>query len=320
MSIKKGQTKIITGAMAKHVCAKCGAKFDFPSKLRRHMERKTPCAPIIDAEDMTAEYRARKYNCRFCGRRFRTQTACLNHVQNSCKIIKTPGGMDILYEHTRRKCEIEHEKRMAAESKLNTLERQLLEMTTSNPAAMQPQIHINVGNLEIHNTINVNIFGEEDTSHIGRKQVRILLDEALKRMASFNPTHSNDSEKPPQEAIQRAAVEALTDAARMIYNDPNHPENITCYMRHQEDSYALVHVSKDGEPSWEIRPCDRVTRPMTKQVVDLLFRNQPFDRPEPYEIIMVELRDKEDNYYAEQTLRPVLTENKKLLEAIKSHR
>ncbi len=68
--------------MCDTTCNKCEKKFQFPSQLRVHQQRKTPCGPKEGAV-------AGKYRCRHCARDFTSDTAMYRHIRVSCKIAKT---------------------------------------------------------------------------------------------------------------------------------------------------------------------------------------------------------------------------------------
>ena len=97
-------------------CSQCGITFDNKSNYNRHQARKTPCAPILDKEDLPDDKQDNANRCRFCGRVFARRTTLLKHMKKVCKIAPRDGdttGMDKLYEHTLRKQENRHKAEMA---------------------------------------------------------------------------------------------------------------------------------------------------------------------------------------------------------------
>ncbi len=68
--------------MCDRSCDRCGKEFQFPSHLKVHQQRKTPCDLKVDP-DVTA-----KYACQHCNRSFLTDTARCRHVRESCKVVK----------------------------------------------------------------------------------------------------------------------------------------------------------------------------------------------------------------------------------------
>ena len=104
--------------------------------------------------------------------------------------------------------------------------------------------------------ITVNVFGRERTDHIGTQQVCQILNEAARA---------------PE--LPDAAIQAILGMAALIYSDPEHPENITCYLPNKKRQEAMVY----GETGWEIRPVQLVLSPMAQRSVDHLFRKQPWE-------------------------------------------
>ena len=98
-------------------CLRCGASFPKNQGLTKHLARKTPCAPILDKEDLPEEKRDAPNRCRFCGRVYSRSDSLARHLKQACKIAPRNGdtsGMDKLYEHTLRRQEEKHKAEMAA--------------------------------------------------------------------------------------------------------------------------------------------------------------------------------------------------------------
>jgi len=98
------------------VCPKCGVDQKYPSVLKRHLARKTPCAPIVAAGDLPEDCRSKKYICKYCGRTFTTATAMYRHVRQRCKIANSEEGMEKLFEHTLQRQMAEQQRQIAAQS------------------------------------------------------------------------------------------------------------------------------------------------------------------------------------------------------------
>ena len=77
-------------SMVDRTCERCGKEFKYPAHLREHLARKTPCAPILEPEDLPEEVRDDpdydKKKCHFCGRAFANYTSKRRHIRNTCKI------------------------------------------------------------------------------------------------------------------------------------------------------------------------------------------------------------------------------------------
>lgn len=290
--------------MADRTCEDCGKVFKYPKYLRQHQRRTTPCAPILETEDFpedardelkAAENESRK--CHFCGRVLSSYDAMRRHVRTACKIApnqKNGGaGMEYLYEHTIRR----QEARLVA---LETLvEQQAGAMATMRgtlvPAKDKTGVVINNVNVDARTFINV--FGKERTDHVTPARIREVLEDSL---------HTNTS------AIDVAANMAVLKTAMLVYSDPDHPENLTCYLPNKKTGEVLVH----GEGGWEIQPCPLVLSPMAQTCIDTLFEKQPYEDATAFGPLMQELRDNETRYAAGDKLKPVLVRNKDLLQRV----
>jgi len=276
--------------MADKTCEKCGKVFAHPSWLKKHRERKRPCTPIVDQSALPASEADKPHVCPYCGRRFTALTNMRRHVRNSCKIAPNDkngtNGMDRLYEHTKRQQELLGEQgRQLEETRqqvknltdvisqlMATLsdagpERPSLEAiqaTGVNTTVIQ-QLHVTENNvtnvrnevsLEQTNNVTVNVFGQERVDHITAPQIYQLL---------MNAKNTADP-----------GVQALLDAALVVFSDPSKPENITCYLPNKKTSDALVHE----ETGWQIKPIETVLSPMVRKSLDVLFLKQPYGHEE----------------------------------------
>ena len=292
--------------MSDRTCDKCGKSFQKPFHLRRHLARKTPCAPILDPEDLPEDAREDpdldQKKCRFCGRVFSSHDNMRRHVRQYCKIAPTEkngdAGMEVLYEHTLRKQQAQIAKLEEQNAEMMDMMRQLAgagavaQAPTSTQAG---EVAVQGNGNQVDNrktTVVINIFGSEDLAHIQAPEIKAILDSSLRAGAP-----------------ETKASTAILQTALLAYSDPDHPENLTCYLPNKKTDDALVH----GNAGWEVRPCPLVLAPMAQQSLDQLFDKQPFESAETYESLMAELRDNEERYTTGEALRPVLVRNKDLL-------
>ena len=71
-----------------------------------HLTCKTPCAPILDKEDLPEEQKDNPNRCHFCGRVYSRPDNLARHMKQVAKYAPRNGnteGMDKVYEHTLRK-------------------------------------------------------------------------------------------------------------------------------------------------------------------------------------------------------------------------
>ena len=292
--------------MADRTCATCGKRFDKPSYLKRHQLRKTSCAPIVTLIDLTPEEQAKPVACRFCGHRFSHPSGLSKHMKKSCKIAGSEEGMEKLYAHTLKR-QLDEQRKEAT-----SLKEQLAEMTkmmqqlqsavlpAAAASAAQPMIAYQQEAQTINNgpmqQININVFGQESTKHIDRKTIKDMLDGVLE-----------GTRDPAQ-----GAVAAFLKTAMLIYSDPSHPENLTCYLPNNKKNDVLVH----GESGWEVQPYTVVLPPMAAKSVDALFDNQPFVDADKYGDLMKAVSENEQAYKEGKEMRTVLVRNKDLLKQI----
>jgi len=249
------------------------------------MARKTPCALIVEPEELPPEVQAdpelEKKRCHFCGRVFSSNNAKNRHIRTVCKIAPNQrngnNGMDMLYQHVLRQ-EARHAAEMAEmRDEIAALRAAPAMVAAPVNAADRGGVviapaHDAFVNIDRRN-FTINVFGAETTSHITREQVRGLFDYCV------------DNCKTPRLAAH-AAVEGLV---AFIYCDPQHPENFTCYQPNQKEPVALVHTAK----GWKSRPVAEVLSPMTIKAADSLFAKQPCMGYQKYDAMVTCIIDNE---------------------------
>jgi hypothetical protein len=296
------------------VCKLCLKRFPRPWELKRHQARKTPCAPILDQEDLTPEALGdpdlNQKKCRFCGRVFASRPSMLRHVRSACRIAPNERngalGMDLLYEHTIRRQRAET---VALRAQVAALAQNVEQMSGMMRRVLAQTGAARAGETAIvgdHATvlqdrrITINVFGKEAVGHVTSEKIRGVLEESMQLRSSGQD-------------LPQAAALAVMKAALLVYSDPDHPENLTCYLPNKREGNALVHMSRDGRGGWEVCPLRIVAPPMAQKSVDLLFDKQPFEDAEMFEPLLAELRDNEARYAAGNEMRTILVRNKALL-------
>lgn len=278
-------------AMPAHACRQCGRHFDFPSQLRRHEQRKTPCSKVLAAPQSAASV------CHYCGRSFATRQGLYQHTKHHCRAAKLQ-----ITAPTERGPTVQE---LAEE--IHHLKLQLAAVVPAarpNVAAQigiaQQQVGENRGQINIGNNnqqIVINVFTEEKIDHIDGPRIKAILDDALQG---------------PGESTQKALT-ALMRAAMLIYSDPDHPENMTCYLpnkKHREE--ALIHTV-DG---WAFEPVSLVCTPMIKRTLDTLVQHQPFEDAGRYGDLMRALIHNEEAYLSGKDMQTILVRNKDLIRKI----
>lgn len=287
-------------------CTDCGKAFPNLSQLKRHKTRKTPCSPIVRECDLTEAERANKHPCKYCGRRLATPQSLSRHIRQFCKIAGSREGMELLYEHTLREQEAEmkkvKEENALMKFQLRRLECKMQQLevysqqgcqgySSDKPAMVNTAF---LGPVVNNTTIVINNFGQENSDHIGPTEVKQLLDRTLECVK--NPT--------------QAALTAMLAAATLIYSDPEHPENLTCYLPNKKTDDVMVH----GKRGWEIKPYTMVLPPMVAKSLDTVFAHQPFEDASKYGELMKALKENEEAYQQGKEMKTILVRNKALLD------
>jgi hypothetical protein len=288
--------------MLSHRCGRCGKGFGKAAWLKRHLARKTPCAPILEEADLPDEVREdpnlAKRRCRFCGRVYSSYTSMRRHVRTSCRIAPNgkngDAGMEVLYEHTLRK---QAAQIAALEEQNARIEEQNAEMKAQNAEMLALMVSLRdglaapgcpgvsnsgaqageVGIVGDHNAvdnskvININVFGQEGLDHVTAERIRSILDEALRAAA----------------LPAAAAAAAVLKTAMAVFSDTEYPENLTCFLPNKKTNDALVHA----EGGWGVQPMRLVAELMMRTIMDVMFDQQPYEDAEAYAPLMKELAE-----------------------------
>ena len=235
------------------------------------------------------------------------------HVRNSCKIVPNAkngdAGMEVLFTHTinRQRQQIEALAAQNAEMVIQNAQivarhdevlgmvRQLVGQRATQTIAGEVAVqmgdhnHVSVDNRKI---VTINVFGQEGVDHASMDCIKDILDESLKMAA-----------------LPEAARAAVLRTAQLIYSDPAHPENLTCFLPNKKTDDALVH----GSGGWEVQSVSLVLPPMAQKSVDTLFAQQPYENAEAYGKLLKALAETEAKHAGSADLRPVLIRNKAVL-------
>ena len=235
------------------ICVRCGKEFRAPALLKRHLERKTSCEPIIAAT-------GNGIACRYCGKAFASRQSMSRHVRQYCKIANSDEGMEKLLDHTLQRQLAEQNAKLAEQGaqimKLTSLIEKLALTDQASPQQIaQPIQHagqVNNGAVTNNNTV-VNIHPWDGDRRIGVELAHILAaftDNAKLREYARMGDHelTDPAIAPPY------VTELLMDLTRRAHADPA-ARNV--YLNPRRADQALVH-KKTG--SWEVLPLVEATR------------------------------------------------------------
>lgn len=210
-------------------------------------------------------------------------------------------GMKILYKHLQKNKDEQSQQLATQEERIRLLESKLAELGTApSTTALLPTAQIVPANVEsaakiqedasVHGPASVTIhgdharvvqmdvrviqqppptrrFGEESVDHLKRGDIF----EAFSNVAPKAPVPI-DANRPGDMAVLRElSRQLITRAAMLIYSDPDHSENITCYLPRKSDNNAMVH----GRHGWSLEPVNVIFTPMLRKSVSLIFNQQP---------------------------------------------
>lgn len=229
--------------MDDHRCEVCGKTFRVPAHLKRHRNRKTPCAPILDPKTDNA------IACRYCGRSFASEPSMKRHVRQYCKIANSEEGMEKLMEHTLQKQLADQGSKIDEQSaKVDTLQRQLAELTTllKGQIAMAPKppvpsvTLVNTGPVTQTTTnitnINIRSWSGDDRIIIPVSMVRAVFAENP-RLVEY--CGLSDADKTDAEGAAPYVLEALVSlvkrahaadpASRNVYINPRRADQVLVF-------------------------------------------------------------------------------------------
>jgi len=262
--------------MADRLCQKCGATFPYPRDLKRHLARKTPCAPIVEGAELPLTEQAKCHECRYCRRKYSTLPSLHRHMRHRCKIANDEGGMALLMDHTLRQ-------------QVDRLEAQMTELSDLvraqmlTPAATVIQHQTNIGVLQ-QNTVQVNVvsFDREDRIHIPVALVKAAFTENPRLMEYCR---MSDNERVDAEKAAPYVLEALVDLVRRAHRDPVY-RNV--YLNPKRADQVMVCLDEKGRadteplaaagsrdrplPRWEARSLVEATRLLFDGVADNLHK------------------------------------------------
>ena len=153
-------------------CDRCGYNFTTIANLRKHLNKKNTCEPIlkdISIEELKEKYKVKKgcYKCENCGKEFKTSSGKCKHKK---KCLVNPV---IIEKKTISKLETELDKEVSKRKELEKqVEQLILEKTQLQEANAKLVVNGNNNNSNLttigrdQNIIIVNNFGEENIEYL----------------------------------------------------------------------------------------------------------------------------------------------------------
>lgn len=265
--------------MSSRACPKCFRDFKYPSTLKRHLARKTPCAPVLTKAPRAGASPAKPYQCKSCRRYFTSSNGLSQHIRLHCKaqvgssvteaaarariselesLLRAKGAESTELAHT------------APEAVVAPLQQQasavqgMAQATGSHATAIGQQ-----------QNIIINVFGQEDHSFLSRDFITKILDRALKVGGD----------------LDHSAAMALRQTATEMFANHKRPENTSCCMVNEKVGRAAVNRGK----LWEPMPISDLEAKLIDRVVTAIVDHQPVEGVS-YTAILRRIIDNEDLY------------------------
>jgi hypothetical protein len=272
--------------MSDRTCPKCNKQFAKPCFLKRHLQRKTPCDPIVDLQEKTA------LTCRFCGRAFTTQAALSRHTKHRCKIANSDEGMEKLMEHTIQR-QLAEQKQMTSQlqtqvGRLTELLEQQLSLVPCDTRSAERRVNIgtaqsssgpvmNAVGTMINSTTNVQVnqvqqvinikpavpWDGETRIHVSAAQIAAAFAENA-RLREYTRLEEHQLTDP--EIAPPYVSELLMDLTKRAHADPA-ARNV--YLNPKRADQALVHMASG---KWEITSLAEATRLIFNGVAKAMVR------------------------------------------------
>jgi hypothetical protein len=272
-------------------CPKCSNDFKYPSILKRHMARKTPCTAIIETADSDTLDTTKEHKCRFCSRTFSTATSMHRHIRVSCKVAKASPDSEQSTENVLQKQLADQQKvtenlqaQVAAQSAAvaeltSLLKNQLTDGSGTNSASLQPVItNITVNNNTVNNITQINIrsFDGEERIVIPAALVKAAFTENPKLIEYCSMT---DEERTHSDVAAPFVLEALLDlvrrahrdpSSRNVYLSPNRADQAMVWVPPRDattaSTSAMAAPAAAGAQHWEVRALLDVVRQLFDSV------------------------------------------------------
>lgn len=227
--------------MSDRTCSICGRIFDYPCRLKRHQTAKTSCkTPKLEETKLSLK-------CKTCGQTFTTRSAHSRHINHRCKAAgkdeELPSEVSLLRaELAAIKVQLGQIAPVASTngrpSAFGAVSAAVLHHTdnsshTDNSVradTLNVQMNVHLPSTEVRN------FGEEDTTHL-KKALGRLLDSL------------------PKGTLGEAVVAGVI---RSIWNDPEHPQNMTIHIPNKRDNVPHVKTPFGWQPRSEAEVYPRI--------------------------------------------------------------
>lgn len=240
--------------MDDRTCDKCGKEFQFPSNLKIHQQRKTPCQPNADTPDG-------KHICAHCGRGFAYKSGLYRHVNHMCKRAKDHKPANTPPTVTPQETD-------AMQQQIAELTRRVEQLTAQvQPAAgaptAAPQTVTNIGaiNTVINQQIHIHPWNSDRPLQVSVEMIAAAFAEN-KQLVEF--CESGDHAMADYQLSGKYIVEAFMDLTKRAHQNPA-ARNIRLNPHRADQALVFGDNAK-----WDACPISDATRIMFDSISDEL--------------------------------------------------
>lgn len=229
--------------MTDRTCQKCGRTFPYPSGLKRHQSRLTPC-------EGPKEKKLTEHICRICGLKFSHQSSLSRHQKN-CEVAISDGFETMKGQLEKLKLEMAQ------------LKSSPVALTApGGPTLVDQSDRSTHNNVRVTNHVTINApgirnYGEEDVSYL-----KGFIGGALDRMT-----------------LKATTEQVIAATMRAIWSNPAHPENRTVMIPNRKEN--MPHIKTPA--GWEARSEQELYPEMVSRACVELQDNQDHDDPRIHE-------------------------------------
>ena len=302
-------------------CPNCNKSFKYYSRLQKHLDRKTPCNPVITIKDDDRFENAKKERrvCEFCNRTFKSNQTMKIHLKKNCPIAPTGKngivGIEILNKHLESNIKaVGHQSDSVIQQSESVIQQSESVVQQSDNTILHSHningnnniTNINSNNNNTYNnTYNITIHGNENLSYITEDDVASIFNSSItKKMI----TDIAGGDLP---SIDAAVNEILRKLVADVYNNKLHPENYNMFITSNKEfliDKKIMTYKKDG---WSLENCTDVYSSITNTIIHKLiqYKHPMYTTYTPVIDKLIRVKA-----ISEKLLYPVITKVKLLLE------
>jgi hypothetical protein len=263
--------------MDDRTCDDCGKQFPFPSGLKAHQQRKTPCRAKVEAT-------VGKCTCKYCGRGFAYESGLYKHITQSCKLAKTgelavparpPNEINLAHQIEELKEQLDQlvrEKQAAPPAVAPPAAPQIVINGTVNTGPVTTTMNTGPVTTTVNNVINQHItitpWGKKPFEVPTEVIVTVFGIPQLAEHCCAANRVANGGESDPDQ-LRECTMVAYT---KMIEQVHKNPASRNIYLNPSSQDQAMVYSE---ELKWEPHPIDEATRIMFDTISDEIFRAIP---------------------------------------------